>query len=331
VSTSNPAFSTKISRYDTASLREAAMLIRAGEPVAVPTETVYGLAGNATDAQAVASIYAAKGRPSINPLIVHVSDRAMAEGIARFSTVAARLADRFWPGPLTMVLPLRPDSSIAPGVTADLPTVALRVPAHPAMQGLIRESGYPLAAPSANRSGGISPTRANHVLASLGGRIRMILDAGPTNEGLESTIVTPEEGRVRLLRPGPVTIAMLEEVAGTRVTIVGVGGAGTAGTGPGVSDSPLEAPGQMESHYAPGKPLRLNAMKAERDEYLIGFGLMPCTFNISPDADLREAAANLFAALHLADASSAAGIAIAPIPAEGIGVAINDRLRRAAA
>lgn len=308
---------TKTSLYDTAALREAALLIRAGEPVAAPTETVYGLAGDATDAQAVAAIYAAKGRPSFNPLIVHVADQEMAERLAIISPVAQALTDAFWPGPLTLVLPVREDAGIAPAVMAGLPTVALRMPAHPAMQGLIRESGKPLAAPSANRSGGVSPTRAEHVLASLGGRIRMILDAGPTSEGLESTIAAPEEDHVRLLRPGPVTAAMIAEAAGVPVRDAKGG--------------KIEAPGQLESHYAPGKPLRLNAMHAERDEYLIGFGLMPCTFNISPEADLREAAKNLFAALHLADASSSGAIAIAPIPDEGIGVAINDRLRRAAA
>ncbi|CAN5249254.1 L-threonylcarbamoyladenylate synthase [soil metagenome] len=312
-----PAYMTKSARYDTAALREAAMLIRAGEPVAVPTETVYGLAGDATDPDAVAAIYAAKGRPSFNPLIVHVTDRAMADRIADFSPIASRLAEHFWPGPLTLVLPLRAGSGIAPAVTAGLSTVALRVPAHPAMQGLIRESGKPLAAPSANRSGGISPTRAEHVLASLGGRIRMILDAGPTSEGLESTIAAPEHDHIRLLRPGTITAAMIEKAAGVPVRSA--------------DNGTIEAPGQLASHYAPGKPLRLNAMKAHAGEYLIGFGLMPCTFNISPEADVGEAAANLFAALHLADASSATTIAIAPIPEEGIGIAINDRLRRAAA
>ena len=293
------------------------MLIRSGEPVAAPTETVYGLAADATDGQAVAAIYAAKGRPSFNPLIVHVADIEMARRIGRFSPQAERLAAAFWPGPLTLVVPLRADSGISPLVTAGLPTIALRMPAHPAMQALIRESGRPLAAPSANRSGTISPTRAEHVLASLEGRIRMVLDAGPTREGLESTIAAPEEDRVRLLRPGPVTATMIEDASGLPV-VSAVGGT-------------IEAPGQLESHYAPGKPVRLDALKAERDEYLIGFGLMPCHLNLSPDADVQEAAANLFAALHTADASAASGIAVAPIPNEGIGVAINDRLRRAAA
>ncbi|MEA3390158.1 L-threonylcarbamoyladenylate synthase [Sphingobium sp. CCH11-B1] len=313
----HPAFSTKSCRYGAEALREAALLIRAGEPVAVPTETVYGLAGDATDSSAVAAIYSAKGRPSFNPLIVHVADREMAERLADFSPVAKRLADAFWPGPLTLVLPARADSGLSPLVMAGLSTVALRLPAHPAMRALIREAGCPLAAPSANRSGTISPTRAEHVLSSLDGKIRMILDEGPTSEGLESTIAAPEAGHIRLLRPGPVTAAMLEEASGLPVIVGG--------------DGKIEAPGQLESHYAPSKPVRLEAMRAERDEYLIGFGLMPCHINLSPEADLAEAAANLFAALHIADASAATRIAVAPVPTEGIGVAINDRLKRAAA
>ncbi len=293
-------------------------MIRAGEPVAVPTETVYGLAADATDSHAVAAIYSAKGRPSFNPLIVHVSDRAMAERLATFSPVASLLADRFWPGPLTLVLPVRADSGLSPLVMAGLPTVALRLPAHPAMRALIRESGRPLAAPSANRSGTISPTRAEHVLSSLNGKIRMILDEGPTSEGVESTIAAPEEDNIRLLRPGSVTADMLADATGLPVTI-------------GVEGAKIEAPGQLESHYAPSKPVRLNALRAERDEYLIGFGLMPCHINLSQEADVSEAAANLFAALHIADASAQDRIAVAPIPMDGIGTAINDRLKRAAA
>lgn len=311
-------FTTKVSRYGAESLREAALLIRAGEPVAVPTETVYGLAADATDPQAVAAIFAAKGRPSFNPLIVHVADRAMAEKLVHFPPSAAKLADAFWPGPLTLVLPVRADSGLAPAVMAGLPTVAIRLPAHPAMRALIRESGRPLAAPSANRSGSISPTRAEHVLASLSGRVRLVLDEGPTSEGLESTIIAPEDTHIRLLRPGPVTTAMLEKASGLSVVT-------------GLTPAKVEAPGQLVSHYAPSKPVRLKAERAEPDEYLIGFGLMPCHANLSVDADLREAAAHLFALLHQADASTAARIAIAPIPDEGLGVAINDRLRRAAA
>lgn len=316
----NPAFSTRCCPYGAEALREAALLIRAGEPVAVPTETVYGLAADATDSGAVAAIYSAKGRPSYNPLIVHVSDRKMAERLAEFSPLASRIADAFWPGPLTLVLPVRADSGLSSLVTAGLPTVALRLPAHPAMRALIRESGRPLAAPSANRSGSISPTRAEHVLSSLNGKIRMILDEGPTSEGVESTIAAPGEGVIRLLRPGSVTADMLERASGVPVETVSS-----------VDGTKVEAPGQLESHYAPSKPVRLNAMRAEKDEYLIGFGLMPCHINLSADADVREAATNLFAALHIADASAEARIAVAPVPIEGIGAAINDRLRRAAA
>ena len=217
-----------------------------------------------------------------------------------------------------MVLPVRADSGLSHLVTAGLPTVALRMPAHPAMRALIRESGRPLAAPSANRSGSISPTRAEHVLASLNGKVRMVLDEGPTSEGLESTIAAPEPDRIRLLRPGPITAAMLGEATGLPVVAA-------------KADAAIEAPGQLESHYAPAKPVRLHALRAETNEYLIGFGLMPCHINLSPEADLREAGANLFAALHVADASAAERIAVAPIPMEGIGAAINDRLRRAAA
>lgn len=314
----NPAFTTRICRYGAEALREAALLIRAGEPVAVPTETVYGLAADATDSGAVAAIYSAKGRPSFNPLIVHVADMEMAAAFAEFSPVAEKLAARFWPGALTMVLPVRADSGLSPLVMAGLPSVALRLPAHPAMRALIRASGRPLAAPSANRSGSISPTRAEHVLASLNGKIRMILDEGPTSEGLESTIAAPEADRIRLLRPGPVTAEMLKKASGLPVVTA-------------TANAAIEAPGQLESHYAPSKPVRLNALTADRDEYLIGFGMMPCNLNLSPDADIQEAAANLFAALHLADASAAVRIAVAPIPDEGIGTAINDRLRRAAA
>lgn len=302
-------------------LAEAARLIRGGDAVAVPTETVYGLAADATNATAVAAIYAAKGRPSFNPLIVHVVDVAMAETIADLSPVAKALAAAFWPGPLTMVLPLRDDATIAPAVTAGLPTIALRVPNHPVMQRLIRESGRPLAAPSANRSGGISPTRAEHVIASLDGRITMVLDAGATADGLESTIIAPEAESIRLLRPGPVGAETIGRVAKLPVIASTTLEAGTA---------PV-APGQLDSHYAPTKPLRLDALRAEPDEYLIGIGLMPCQYNLSEDMDLREAASRLFAALHQADASSFARIAVAPIDAVGIGVAINDRLRRAAA
>jgi L-threonylcarbamoyladenylate synthase len=286
----------------------AARLILAGEPVAVATETVYGLAADATNPSAVARIYEAKGRPSFNPLIVHVADLASAEAIGVFDNQARRLATEYWAGPLTLVVPLREGSSIASVVTAGLPTIGLRVPAHPAMQALLRATGRPLAAPSANASGSISPTRAEHVLKSLGGRIPLILDAGPTERGLESTIIAATGGPLRLLRPGPIQIDA--EIA---------------------SDEKIEAPGQLASHYAPAKPLRLNATEAERDEYWIGFGQVVGDGNLSPSGDLIEAASRLFELLHQADASSRPRIAVAPVPSTGLGLAINDRLERAAA
>ncbi len=293
-------------------IRAAADVILAGGIVAVPTETVYGLAADATEAGAVARIYATKGRPSFNPLIVHVADLAAAQKLALFDADALALAEAFWPGPLTLVLPVRAGSGIASLVTAGLETVAIRVPRHRAMQALLAESGRPLAAPSANASGGISPTRAAHVRASLGPAVP-ILDDGATEAGLESTIVA---GRT-ILRPGPVTASMLAEVLGH------------VEQGP---DAPaiVTAPGQLASHYAPRKPLRLNATEAAADEWLIGFGAVAGQDTLSASGDPVEAAAKLFDALHRADAGDRPKLAIAPIPVEGIGEAINDRLRRAA-
>lgn len=309
---------TQTRAYDSAALAEAAGLIRAGEPVAVPSETVYGLAADATNPAAVARIYAAKGRPSFNPLIVHVVDRAMAEGLVAFSPVAQRLANAFWPGALTMVLARLPDCPVAELASAGLPTLAVRLPSHPAMRALIAAAGVPLAAPSANRSGHISPTCAAHVLASLGGQIPFILDAGPTSEGLESTIVRPEANRIVLLRPGPITADMIAAASGLPVVM------------PEASEG-VTAPGQLTSHYAPSKPVALDCTAPAPDQYHIGFGPDPCQRNLSDSGNLVEAAANLFAALHEADASARPRISVAPIPMEGIGVAINDRLRRAAA
>ncbi|MBB6122684.1 L-threonylcarbamoyladenylate synthase [Sphingobium subterraneum] len=316
---SSPAspFHTRTCRYGTEGIRQAADVIRAGECVAVPTETVYGLAANACESEAVARIYAAKGRPRFNPLIVHVADFAMADQLAVFDPVARALADRFWPGPLTLVLPVRTDSGLSALVTAGLPTVALRMPAHPAIAELIRACGVPLAAPSANRSGTISPTSAEHVLRSLGGRISLIVDAGPTEKGVESTIVATSPQAVRVLRPGPITIPMLEDASGLPVSRN--------------ESSSIEAPGQLASHYAPSKPLRLNATEWRDDEYRIGFGEHDGDENLSKTGDLVEAAAHLFAALHRADASAHSRIAVAPIPSTDLGAAINDRLGRAAA
>jgi L-threonylcarbamoyladenylate synthase len=308
VETERPPFETLVQPFGEGAIAAAASLIGEGQCVAVPTETVYGLAADATDGKAVAGIYAAKGRPSFNPLIVHVPDLAAAERIALFNDTARGLAARYWPGPLTLVLPLRSDSGIASLVTAGLPTIALRVPAHPAMQALLAACAKPLAAPSANASGSISPTSAAHVLKSLGGRIPLIIDAGPTSVGLESTIVAvAADGTLRLLRPGPVDLGLALAKPGT-----------------------IEAPGQLASHYAPAKPLRLNATSAEPDEWLIGFGAVRGGDTLSASGDLTEAAARLFGALHEADASPMPRIAIAPIPETGLGVAINDRLCRAA-
>ncbi len=287
-------------------IAEAAELIRSGEPVAVATETVYGLAADATNPAAVARIYEAKGRPSFNPLIVHVRDLAAAQAIGELGPEALELARRHWPGPLTLVVPLKPDAGIASLVTAGLPTIALRVPAHRAMQALLRATGRPLAAPSANASGSISPTRAEHVLKSLGGRIALIVDDGPCERGVESTIVAVTGGPLRLLRPGPVAIDAALSPA-----------------------EAIESPGQLQSHYAPSKPLRLNAAAADEDEFLIGFGPVAGAASLSPSGDLAEAAARLFDLLHQADASPNARIAVAPVPGDGLGIAINDRLQRA--
>jgi len=295
-----------------AAIAEAATLIAAGDIVAVPTETVYGLAADAGNAAAVARIYAAKGRPSFNPLIVHVPNLAAAEALAVFDADARALATRFWPGPLTLVLPLRDGAPIASLVTAGLPTVAIRVPAHRAMQALLAATGRPLAAPSANRSNGISPTRAAHVVASLGAAVPLVIDDGACPAGLESTIVA---GRA-ILRPGPVTAEGLAELLGAQPSPRPVG--------------PVTAPGQLATHYAPAKPLRLDATHALPDEWLIGFGSHAGDDTLSTTGDLTEAAARLFDALHRADASSRPRIAVAPIPPHGLGEAINDRLARAA-
>jgi L-threonylcarbamoyladenylate synthase len=300
---------------DDAAITAAMELLRSGQIVAIPTETVYGLAADASNAVAVAKIYAAKGRPDFNPLIVHVADQSAAENLAEFSPMAHQLAQAFWPGPLTLVLPLRTDADIAGAVTAGLPTIALRCPAHPVMQALLKKTGLNIAAPSANKSGGISPTRAEHVLAGLGGAVPMILDGGPCSAGLESTIVAVRDNGWQILRPGPVTAADIERV-------LGIGPLTASGDN-------IEAPGQLASHYAPSKAVRLNAIQPEPGEWQIGFGVVEGNDNLSASGDLAQAAANLFDALHRADASAALSISVAPIPHEGIGVAINDRLQRA--
>ncbi|GGB26436.1 threonylcarbamoyl-AMP synthase [Sphingomonas metalli] len=302
-----------VRRYGTAAIEEAAQVIRSGGIVAIPTETVYGLAADAGDAAAVARIYAAKGRPSFNPLIVHVPDLAAAEALAVFDGDARALAEAFWPGPLTLVLPLRPGAPIASLVTAGLETIALRVPAHRAIRALLAATGRPLAAPSANRSNHLSPTRAAHVVASLGAAAGLVIDDGACTAGVESTIV---HGR-QVLRPGPIPADAIAAV---------LGAVEEARDG-----SRIVAPGQLAVHYAPVKPLRLNATERRADEWLIGFGDVAGHDTLSASGDLVEAAARLFDALHRADASNAAALAVAPVPDDGIGAAINDRLRRAAA
>ncbi|GAA4007327.1 L-threonylcarbamoyladenylate synthase [Sphingomonas humi] len=301
--------STEIRPFGPEAIAVAAALIRDGQPVAVPTETVYGLAADATNPRAVTRIYEAKGRPSFNPLIVHVPDLAAAMRLGSLNAAARALAEQHWPGPLTLVVPLAEDSPVASLVTAGLPTIALRVPAHPAMRALLEASGRPLAAPSANASGRISPTRADHVLASLGGRIPLIIDGGASAHGLESTIIALTGDQPRLLRPGPV------EVPGAVS----------------VTSSSIEAPGMLASHYAPAKPLRLGATASNAGEWLIGFGDIAGDVSLSLSGDLAEAAARLFDLLHQADSGPAPAIAVAPIPDAGLGIAINDRLARAAA
>ncbi|MES2144284.1 MAG: L-threonylcarbamoyladenylate synthase [Pseudomonadota bacterium] len=310
---------TEILLPDAAGVARAAAILRQGGLVALPTETVYGLGGDARSDAAVARIFAAKDRPRFNPLIVHVPDLAAAEMLAIFDARARALAGAFWPGPLTMVLPLRKGTGLSDLVTAGLPTVAVRVPAHPLAQHVLRDYGGPLAAPSANPSGRISPTRAEHVLDGLADRIDAVLDAGPCAVGIESTILGLV-GRAVLLRPGGIPAEVLEQALGQALHAVGD------------TEKP-SAPGQMASHYAPQAPLRMNATEAEPDEVLIGFGTVKGELTLSATGDMVEAAAGLFQTLRDADrrAGRSGRIAVAPIPETGLGRAINDRLRRAAA
>ncbi len=302
-----------------AGIAQAAELLRRGELVAFPTETVYGLGGDARSDLAIAGIYAAKGRPSFNPLIVHLPDLAAAEAIADIGPRARSLAAAFWPGPLTLVLPLRAGAGISPLVTAGLPTVAIRVPAHPLAQQLLRAFGGPVAAPSANPSGRVSPTRPDHVMDGLSGKIAAVLDGGPCAVGLESTIVLADPEPM-LLRPGGLPVEALEAALGARLAIGSIG------------DTP-NAPGQLASHYAPEAGVRLNATEAQSNEVLVGFGPVKGALSLSQTGDLVEAAARLFQTLRDADRLAGPGgrIAFAPVPETGLGRAINDRLRRAAA
>jgi L-threonylcarbamoyladenylate synthase len=297
----------------------AAAILGAGGLVAFPTETVYGLGGDARSDAAVAGIFAAKGRPSFNPLIVHVPSLAAAQAIAEFDSTANAVAGAFWPGPLTLVLPLRKDAGLSALVTAGLQTVAVRVPAHPLAQALLLAFGHPVAAPSANPSGRMSPTRADHVLDGLSGRIDAVLDGGPCEVGVESTILGLD-GPAAVLRPGGIPIEALELALNQTLAVVAN------------SDKPT-APGQLASHYAPHAPVRLDAVTALPPEVLIGFGAVTGDLSLSDSADLVEAAARLFHVLRQADrqAGPDGRIAVAPIPDTGLGKAINDRLRRAAA
>lgn len=304
---------------DAKGLRRAAELLAGGACVAFPTETVYGLGAAADDPDAVAAIYAAKDRPARNPLIVHVADAAAAAALTRWTELAGRLAERFWPGPLTLVLPRLPTAPLAPAVSAGQSSVAVRVPANPVAQALLRAVGRPLAAPSANPSGRVSPTSADHVLDGLDGRIAAVLDGGATSVGLESTILDLCDGP-RVLRHGGVTVEALAEVLGAQPLAP-----------PRDRRGALTAPGLLPSHYAPRAALRLDAETADPGEVLLGFGPVAAAANLSPQGDLEEAARNLFALLRALDGQGVARIAVSPIPETGLGLAINDRLRRAAA
>ncbi len=316
----------KIVEPTAATVAEAAALLREGKLVAFPTETVYGLGGDATNERAVAAIFEAKGRPEFNPLISHVLDVQSAQELVRWNDTAEMLAARFWPGPLTLVLPRAKGSPIALLATAGLDTAAVRAPAHPVAQALIRAAGRPIAAPSANRSGAVSPTRAEHVAESLGDRVPLILDGGPCKVGLESTVLDLSTAKSTLLRPGGATREAIEAVIGP----VALSDALPTG------NAARKSPGQLESHYAPARPVRLDATSVGADEGLLAFGPAPpagamLTYNLSPSGDLAEAAANLFAQLRALDRPGIGRIAVMPIPETGLGLAINDRLRRAAA
>lgn len=310
---------SRITPLSAESLALAGREIRAGRLVAFPTETVYGLGGDATNDLAVAAIFEAKGRPRFNPLIVHTADADEAHKFGQFNDLAEILAARFWPGPLTLVLKRRSDAGLSELVSAGLDTVALRVPEHEGARALLRAAERPLAAPSANRSGNVSPTTAQHVADELGDVLALILDGGTCAVGLESTVVDVSGGTPLLLRPGGIPLEEIEATLGRTVPVAGMADA-------------IRAPGMLESHYAPSLPLRLDATQANPGEALLGFGPAPdADLNLSQTGDLREAAANLFAYMRALDRGQFTGIAVMPIPDEGLGRAINDRLRRAAA
>lgn len=316
----NVAAKSAIRPADRSVIEDAARLLRAGRLVAFPTETVYGLGADATNDRAVAQIFAVKRRPRFNPLIVHVRSLEQADAYSQFNPVAGKLANAFWPGALTLVLPRRANCPLSVLVSAGLETVAVRVPAHPVARQLLEASGVPIAAPSANASGRISATTAQHVEASLGGSLDLIIDDGMTHLGLESTVIGFDQDNPVLLRSGAVTRADIEHVVGPLGEVSG--------------ETP-RSPGRLASHYAPHAPLRMNATAVAPNEVLLAFGSnvpdgAARTLNLSLSGDLTEAAANFFAMLHLLDASGLP-IAVMPIPQNGLGVAINDRLVRAAA
>ncbi len=311
---------TEIIPLDEKGLDRAAKTLRRGGLVAFPTETVYGLGADATEDTATASIFAAKGRPQFNPLIVHFADADALRRHVEVTPLAQRLADRFWPGPVTLVLKRRPDSKLSRLVSAGLDTVAVRMPAHGGARDLLRLTDRPIAAPSANASGRLSPTEAAHVAASLDGRVDLILDGGPCRVGVESTVLDATGDAPILLRPGGLAVEAVEELTGKPV-IHSLH-----------DETAPKSPGMLLSHYAPGLPVRLDARTAAEGEAHLGFGPIAGTVSLSPDGTLLEAAANLFRLLHeLDDPSRYTGIAVAPVPETGLGLAINDRLRRAAA
>ena len=319
--------STRVMTVTPEAVAQAVRCLKAGGLVAFPTETVYGLGADATNARAIARLYEAKGRPAFNPLIAHVHDVATACDLGKLDPIATRLAEVFWPGPLTLVVPRQPGSPVAELATAGLVTIALRVPAHAVARDLLAAFGRPIVAPSANRSGHVSPTTAQHVLSDLRGRIDLLLDGGPSPVGLESTIVACI-GEPTLLRPGGLPRADIERVLGHPLA----DSPRSVETG---DETPI-APGQLPSHYAPKTLLRLNAESVCAGEALLAFGepLPPGArrvLNLSPGADMIEAAANLFSYLRALDALGAPAIAVMPIPQTGLGEAINDRLQRAAA
>lgn len=304
-------------------ISRAALQLRDGQLVVIPTETVYGLAANAENDRAVTRIFEAKGRPSFNPLIVHVPNVAMAEHYGIFNAEAHLMADHFWPGPLTLVVKRRPDSPVSHLATAGLDTVALRMPRHPVAQALLARLEFGLAAPSANRSGRISPTTADHARDELGDQAAAVLEGGPCEIGLESTVCAVMENGVTLLRLGSVTREMIEAKTGLKLSLFS-----------GHDDHAPRAPGMLLKHYAPRLKLRINVTKAEEGEALLAFGPKPlpgakAMLNLSERGDLSEAAANLFAHLRALDREEFTGIAVMPVPENGIGAAINDRLRRA--